>query len=205
MRSPAAKASHAESGKAGATAALARLRAVSVAGVQSVASAAVGVGVVLCVVFASAGCGSASQEPALGGQATTTTVADPYLDERTSYPYVSDLQKDATRAYLRCMRQQGVALRGPYLDYRHTGMVFKPQGAPAPLERLRAAGSHCPQNLVALFLAGAADDSDMPVFAKASKQFAQCMRNKGIADFPVGCQNSVHTARSSRFAGGTEC
>jgi hypothetical protein len=135
----------------------------------------------LVLLVASTGCGNENHAE----HADAVTTDDPYLAEERPYPYVSELQRGAVSAYLGCMSSRGIALRGPYVDYRNRGMVFKPKGQPEPLSKLRRAGSHCPQNLVAIFLGGASDDSDIPIFRRASIQFARCMRTHEIRDFPL--------------------
>lgn len=145
----------------------------------------------LVLLVAPSGCGN---EDDAAEHADPATTDDPYLAEERPYPYESELQRGAVSAYLSCMKSRGIALRGPYVDYRNRGMVFKPKGQPEPLSKLRRAGSHCPQNLVAIFLGGASDDSDIPIFRRASIQFARCMRTHGIRDFPLPRFGKQHNA-----------
>src|SRR5215210_8000233 len=120
------------------------------------------------------GCGNSSRssDTATPPQKTTQVNEDPYVQEDRPYAYSSPVQKEVVASYVACMAKEGVQLRGPYLDYKNTGMVFKAEGQPVPLSALRAAGKKCPQDMLAVFLDGASDDADMEVFRRASIQFA---------------------------------
>ena len=132
------------------------------------------VGAVVALTLAVAACGGGGKANGVAslsgsGKATATTSASSSYDDR---------QK--ALAWARCMRQHGINLPDPKFDAWGHSQQQLPSGAQTKSPKFKAADQACQKYLPN----GGASEKPNPQEQQQMLQFARCMRQHGIADFP---------------------
>jgi hypothetical protein len=129
-------------------------------------------GVVVAVALAVAACGGDNKTAGVASLAGAT--------QTTSAGNANSGKGQAALNWARCMRQHGIDLPDPKFDAWGHSQQQLPSGAQTKSPKFKAADQACQKYLPN----GGASEKPNPQEQQQMLQFARCMRQHGIADFP---------------------
>jgi hypothetical protein len=129
-------------------------------------------GVVVAVALAVAACGGDNKTRGVASLAGATPT--------TSAGNANSGKGQAALNWARCMRQHGINLPDPKFDAWGHSQQQLPSGAQTKSPKFKAADQACQKYLPN----GGASEKPNPQEQQQMLQFARCMRQHGIADFP---------------------